>query len=167
MRLFYHGSQSLRKGRCSELGVTYFVTTRTLEPQTLALPAARDIVVEALQYSHAQEWWEVFGFVVMPNHLHILAKLGTAKGLSDVMASLKKWSARRINPLLNREGHLWQDGYQDESIYGDTPHAAVLEYISLNPVKAGLARQAGEYRWCWVPGWYEGRCPFPSTGDQS
>ena len=166
MRLFYHGSQSLREGRCSLPDVTYFVTSRTLDPQALALPAAKDLMVEAIRYSHAQEWWEVYGYVVMPDHLHILAKLGAAKGLSDIMASIKKWSARRINPLLGREGHLWQESYQDKSIYGDRPLEAVLEYIALNPVRAGLTQQAGEYQWCWVPGWYEGRCAFPAAEDE-
>jgi len=154
MRLFYHGSASLREGRSGLPGHSYYVTTRILPDRGYLTPEARGIVLESLRFTHGERWWQLLGFVVMPDHLHLAAKLGDIKGLSDIVASLKKWSARRVNALSSLHGNLWQEGYRETEIRGDARLRRVLEYTVNNPVKAGLARRPGEYRWCWVPGWY-------------
>ena len=75
-------------------------------------------------------------------------------GESISLASLfKRFGVRYAawyNHKYQRTGHLFQDRFLSKPVESDTQFLATLRYIVRNPIKAGLSREPGEYRWC---GW--------------
>lgn len=137
-----HG-ENLRKGRVSEPGRIYLVTTVTRDrvPWFNDLRAARALIqVLYTEPVHAQ----TLAYVVMPDHLHWLMTLGDVL-LADVLQSVKSVSSHRINRLLGRRGSLWQAGFHDHALRQEEDLVAMARYIVANPIRAGLAQSVGDY----------------------
>jgi REP element-mobilizing transposase RayT len=115
-------------------------------PSWLRRPELADIVVKALH--HAQDNLNRFvlhAYLVMPNHVHML--ITPRQTVPKIMHSLKGFTAREINCLLQRTYlPLWQRESYDHWLR-DGEFDRIKQYIELNPVKAGLAREASEYPW--------------------
>ncbi len=93
-------------------------------------------------------------FTVMPNHVHLLftplrKQNGDWYSLASIMSGIKGASAHRINKHLLRRGTVWQDESFDHVLRSNESFAAKVEYILLNPVRAGLVRHWNDYRWSW------------------
>jgi putative transposase len=67
--------------------------------------------------------------------------------LSKVLHSLKSYTANRINKLLGRTGQLWQHESYDHWVRDDAELERIVAYIAANPVKAGLAERAEDWKW--------------------
>jgi hypothetical protein len=57
------------------------------------------------------------------------------------MHSLKRFTARRCNEILGRRGSFWQDESYDHCVRGEDELSRIIEYVELNPVKAGLVTE--------------------------
>jgi uncharacterized protein (TIGR00299 family) protein len=135
-----------------KIGAVYFLTWRCLPNLTLA-DDEREIVLAAIRYWDGTRW-EVFAAVVMPDHVHVLARpLAKGEGvwdLQDILHSVKSYSAHQINKLRNRQGPLWQDERYDRWMRDEDEFAEKWQYIADNPVKNGLAGKAEEYKWLYL-----------------
>ena len=122
----------------------------------LRQPAIADMVVEAIRYNaEILEHYALHAFVVMPNHVHMLATPAVA--LPKLMKSLKSVTARRANAMLALTGKpFWQDESYDHLVRHEREFEKIWAYIEENPVRAGLVREASEYRWSSVGGASEG-----------
>jgi len=80
--------------------------------------------------------FDLISFAIMPNHIHLLFK-ETIK-LSESMRLLKGGSSFLINRVLGRKGQFWANDYYDKTIRDEKHFRVVYEYISNNPIKAGL-----------------------------
>ena len=87
---------------------------------------------------------EMHAYVVMPNHVLVLATFRQDFRLSDVVRGWKSFSARRINASLGRNGALWQRDYFDRYMRDEIHFERVRRYIEMNPVIAGLTEFAGK-----------------------
>ncbi len=89
---------------------------------------------------------EVWSWVLMPNHVHLILAPPTAEALSAVMSVVHRRYAGHIHARLKRTGHFWQGRFgcvaMDESHLG-----AALRYVALNPVRAGLVGRASDWAW--------------------
>ena len=84
--------------------------------------------------------------VVMPNHVHLLATPAVA--LPQLMKSLKGITAKRANAMLALTGSsFWQEESYDHLVRHEQEFEKIRNYIEENPVRAGLVREASEYRW--------------------
>ncbi len=125
-------------------------------PRTIAgiFPAeARDIVIECCLKENGSKF-DLHTVVVMPDHTHLLlSPLRDADGwnfsLPQIMHALKGVSARKINLLLARRGPVWQEEFFDHVLRSNDSLAEKVDYMCQNPVRAGLAKSAAEYRWLW------------------
>ena len=146
-------SCSLRLWREDLAHCTYFITccTDSREP-LLSHDGVAEVVCDTLRFADEQSWVMVFGYVIMPDHWHVIWKLGLQKTLASVMQSAKRWSGRRINEALGRSGRVWQDGYYEHLIRDYEDFEGSANYMAMNPVRRGLADRPGEYRWCSVNG---------------
>ncbi len=110
-------------------------------------PAAARIAVETL-YS-IQDFYPFFlyGFVVMPDHLHLLLRIPRYGSVSKTIGVYK----RAVTFTLGG-GPLWQSRFH--LILPRSP-AAVLRYIHKNPVQAGLCALPEEYPWSSASGSWE------------
>jgi putative transposase len=143
------GSKNLRSGRSSIDGQYYFLTTRTRERQRLFYePTASKIVLDSLRWFESVAIIELEAAVVMPDHLHFVAKL-VSGDLPSLMGRLKRFTSRQVNECLNRSGPLWQSQYHDHAIRRDEDLMEVILYCLYNPVRAKLVEDFHEY-----PHWY-------------
>lgn len=91
----------------------------------------------------------VYAWVLMSNHVHILYKSGE-KGISAVMRKLLTWYAIYFNRRHKRTGHLFENRYKSVLCEEDRYFLALIRYIHLNPVRAGIIRKMEEldsYQW--------------------
>ena len=97
----------------------------------------RKIVADALAHFDGQRY-ELAGYVIMPNHVHVLLRLKAGHALADILHSWKSFTAKTINKALNRTGTLWQPEYWDRLIRNERHLAACLGYIRDNTVISHL-----------------------------
>ncbi|MBM4049342.1 MAG: hypothetical protein FJ279_29960 [Planctomycetes bacterium] len=138
------GRAALRKGRCSLPNHAYFVTKCTDDPDfgLLATSAYATIIIGSLRWLVQSRYARCCGFVVMPDHYHVGLGLLETRTLSEVMASLNRFTSRQINAVLKRKGRFWEPGYYDHAIRNRSDLDEVLAYMHENPVSAGLAERA-------------------------
>ena len=85
------------------------------------------------------------GYVVMPDHVHLLFTLCQGAELSQVMKVFKGYSARRINALLGRKGNLWEKQYHDHGVRDEKDFVTRLHYMLENPERLGLVDRYEEW----------------------
>jgi len=124
----------------------------------LRQPAIADMIVEAIQYNaNALGHYLLHAFVVMPNHVHLLAT--PVVPLSKLTKSLKGITSRRANAMLALTGRpFWQEESYDHLVRHTPEFEKIRNYIEENPVRAGLAGEASCYRWS-SAGWATGGSP--------
>lgn len=129
----------LRKGRFSQSGMVYHITTVTQnrEPHFASLNCGRKVVRELMRLQ-AEGRAETLCFVVMPDHLHWLMVLHMGK-LSEVVQLLKGRSAHAIGQAI------WQANYYDHAVRDDEDFGMMARYIVANPLRAGLVERIGDY----------------------
>ena len=111
----------------------------------LRAPEFAEIVETALLHGLGIEY-ELFAWVVMPNHVHVLIAPIAGNRLADIVQAWKSWSAKAINTRRGASGIVWQREYFDQFIRDEQHFAAALAYIEENPVKAGLAAKPSDWR---------------------
>jgi putative transposase len=97
----------------------------------------------------AAEQYGVFvhAYVLMTNHVHLLAT-GTGVGaIGRTMQSLGRRYVRYVNSSYQRTGTLWEGRYKSCLVDSDRYLLTCYRYIELNPVRAGMVRTPGDYRW--------------------
>jgi REP element-mobilizing transposase RayT len=108
----------------------------------------------------------VYAWALMTNHVHILFKSGK-QGISDVMRKQLTWYAQYYNRRHRRSGHLFENRYKSVLCDEDNYLLALIRYIHLNPIRAGIVKTLEEldcYPWCGhsvVTGKQE--CPWMDT----
>lgn len=147
----YQGCK-LRKGRFSETGRAYLVTTVTNERKTIFNDwvLARLLVME-LRHAHDTGLVESLAWVIMPDHLHWLFTLQNAT-LASVIRCVKSRSAITINQHNGTNGRIWQKGFHDRAIRHDEDVRSVARYIAANPLRAGITKDIGSYP-LWDAAW--------------
>jgi len=97
----------------------------------------------------AEKKWglsELFAWVVMSNHVHVLLK--PHKALREVTRAVKKTSAREANIILDRGGiPFWQDESYDHWVRDEKEFNRIVRYIESNPVRAGLVDSVELWPW--------------------
>lgn len=105
-------------------------------------PENASVVENALRHFDGERY-ELDGFVVMPNHVHVLFHPAKDQLAEKIVQSWKGFSAREINKRLGRNGSLWQADYWDRLIRNERHLYKCREYIRRNPETAAL--RADEY----------------------
>ncbi len=88
---------------------------------------------------------EIFSFVLMPNHIHILLRISKAN-LPEAMKYLFQRYALYVNHKYQRKGHVFSGRFRSALCRGDAYLLAISLYIHLNPAKANLCENAEDYR---------------------
>ncbi len=88
----------------------------------------------------------VWGYCLMPNHVHLILVPGHEDGLRQTLGEAHRRYTRRVNAREGWRGHLWQERFH--SFPMDEPHVlAAARYVELNPVRARLAKRAKIWPW--------------------
>ncbi len=89
----------------------------------------------------------IHAYVLMPNHIHLLASPSDQTGMARMMQWIGRFYVPYFNHKYDRVGTLWQGRYKAAVVDSERYFLLCARYIELNPVRAGLAMQPEEYRW--------------------
>ena len=89
----------------------------------------------------------IHAYVLMGNHFHLLATPQTTEGLAQMMQAVGRRYVRYFNDRQGRSGTLWEGRFKSTLIQTERYLLACMAYIDLNPVRAGMVVQAGDYPW--------------------
>ncbi|MFV8357165.1 REP-associated tyrosine transposase [Flavobacterium sp. XS1P32] len=128
----------------------------------------KDVIIKSLDYCIHNKGMILYGYVIMSNHIHMIIQSQEAT-LSDLIRDFKKFTAKSIlekiqnSPESRREWMLerfklateshsrnknyqfWQYGNHPEEVYSNKFMWTKLDYIHLNPVRAGIVEKASHY----------------------
>ena len=144
-------------------GYLHFITTSCYQRRPLLdTPQNRDLFLEVLERVRRRHGFVVVGYVVMPEHVHLLFSEPKRGDPSVVMKVLKQSFARQ---LLNRcragvdpppsslwkipltEGRIWQHRFYDFVVFTEKKRVEKLRYMHRNPVVRGLVPEPEEWNW--------------------
>jgi len=116
-------------------------------PFYLRQPALAGMVVEAIRHdAEVLNHYTAHAYAVMPNQVHLLVT--PLLPLPQLTKSLKGITAKRANAILALIGKpFWQEESYDHLVRNQREFERIVRYVEQNPVRAGLVREAGEYRW--------------------
>ena len=127
------------------------------------------ILINALKHCQENKGLEIYGYCLMPSHLHLMCKATNEFILSDVMRDFKKFTSKKIVetiinepesrrewllPLFekacehlkrNQKYKVWQDGYHAELVESNWFIKQKIEYIHNNPVKDKIVTLPEDY----------------------
>jgi len=96
------------------------------------------------------------GYVVMPDHYHVLVTLTGAPSISNVVRRVHSAFGRIVRSRGFGGGRVWQRRFYDHVVRDDEDWRTRLTYLHENPVRAGLVECAVEYPWS-SAAWWETR----------
>jgi len=112
----------------------------------------RDLLAQAAERAGTEIWC----YCLMPNHVHIIVAPSDEDGLRRTFADAHRRYTGFINARHRWTGHLWQGRFG--AVAMDEDHLAnAVRYVSLNPVRARLVRDARDWPWSSVGAHLAGR----------
>ncbi|MBN1526279.1 MAG: transposase [Candidatus Omnitrophica bacterium] len=91
--------------------------------------------------------FKLYGFCLMPNHVHLIGEIGKKEDLSKFMQGINRSYTEHFNNKYDKVGHLWQGRFKSKLIVRDPYAINCINYIESNPVRAGIADNPHDYRW--------------------
>ena len=141
--------------RHANIAGTYFVTSRTWESRAVFKIEKRcEIFVEAICKYRDQAKYKLHGFVLMPDHFHLLLTPGPEVTIERAVQFVKGGSARRIGLELDYKFPIWQRGFSDHRIRDLQDYQSHIRYLEQNPVKRRLVERTSKYPWSSASGAY-------------
>jgi len=148
-------------------GDLHFITCSCYQRRKLLnSPAAREVFEQVLEETRRRFGFFIRGYVVMPEHFHMLVSEPERGNPSTVMQVLKQRVARRLlgrwrarldlrQAELFRGGnlsvldleHFWQKRFYDFNVYTGAKESEKLRYMHRNPVTRGLVQHPDQWRW--------------------
>jgi len=146
--------------RYQQAGDGHFITFSCYQRRPLLFePQARDLFLEVLEETRAKFAFVVMGYVVMPEHVHLLASEPEHGSLALALQMLKQNSSRRLRKSrpddtqsqlssgIERGSHFWQRRYYDFNVRTEKKRVEKLRYMHRNPVKRGLVERPEDWHW--------------------
>jgi putative transposase len=106
---------------------------------------SRSVFELALERVRANYQLQVYGYVVMPEHVHLLVTEPEQGDLAHALQSLKQSVARRL--ALRAKDSFWHARYYDFNVWSEHKFVEKLRYIHRNPVKRGLVERPEDWLW--------------------
>ena len=147
-------------------GDLHFITCSCYRRRALlASEQRRDLFLAVLEHVRQGYGFVVLGYVVMPEHVHLLISEPEKGDPSVVMQALKVGFARRVLPTRRsyycqqtEPGHVWQRRFYDYNVRSRHKRVEKLRYIHRNPVKRGLVEKPEQWRWSSFRDYALGQC---------
>jgi len=137
----------------------YHVIINTIGPRKLS-PAARDLVFDCILHWRESRY-RLIAACVMPDHTHFIIQPGVKENdkegnpifwpLSEILHSIKSYSAKEVNKLDHVKGTLWQEERYDRYMRSDVDLQEKFQYVCRNPWAAGLVPESEPWPWLWIP----------------
>jgi len=129
--------------------------------QFLNSPKPKDTFLRILEETRQKYCFEVEGYVVMPEHVHLLLGEPKIGDLSKAILTLKQRTSKALLPKRKRrrknqmelfsqgvsERHFWQKRFYDFNVFSQHKRTEKLRYMHRNPVKRGLVASPEQWEW--------------------
>jgi putative transposase len=112
--------------------------------KNLGTATAREVFEQSLEAMRLRYDFVVSGYVVMPDHVHLLINEPPSILVAQFLKAFKQITSRKLRGPREK---FWQERYFDCNIRGEDARSEVIRYIHRNPVKRGLVASPGEYPW--------------------
>jgi putative transposase len=89
----------------------------------------------------------IHAWVLMTNHVHLLLTPSVPGAPSRLMQSVGRRYVQYVNRFYRRSGSLWEGRYKSSVVQAEAYLLACMRYSELNPVRAGMVADPGQYRW--------------------
>ena len=109
--------------------------------------ADRECLLELMAENARKHQVAFNAYVLMDNHFHLLLTPETAEGVPLMMQAVGRRYVRYFNDLHGRTGTLWEGRYRSTLVQTERYLLACMVYLDLNPVRAGMVGQAGDFPW--------------------
>jgi len=132
----------------------FFVTTTCYKwYHLLAMDSCKDVVIESMKFLNTKYKADLLGYVIMPNHIHLIIFFKVKNELSNWMRDMKKFTAVMIRKEIEATGQLevveklrvqgpkkqvfkiWEDRFDDLFLESTDLLEVKLEYIHMNPLQ--------------------------------
>ena len=146
-----------RQPRLSLAGYPHHIIQRGNNRQVIFMDVAdRKFFLDLLEVHSKQFGVAIHSYVLMDNHVHLLATPSVADALPGLMQALGRRYVRYFNDRHHRTGTLWDGRYKSTLVQSESYLLTCMAYLDLNPVRAGMVAQAADYAWSSY-GHYTGR----------
>ncbi len=149
--------------RIKDQHAVYFITSTVHQwADVFTRPDYVNILIDSLKFCQKEKGLKIYAWVIMTNHIHLIIQ-SEKLPLSDIIRDFKKFTSTQIiraienNPKESRKRWLlwllkkddkvwfWEEGYHGEEIYSEEFFKTKLNYVHMNPVRAGIVRKEEEY----------------------
>ncbi|VAW48012.1 Transposase and inactivated derivatives [hydrothermal vent metagenome] len=89
----------------------------------------------------------IHAYVLMTNHIHILATANSTQGISLMMQKASRFYVPYINHKYGRTGTLWEGRFKSSLVDSEFYVLACMRYIEMNPVRAKMVDSPQDYQW--------------------
>ncbi|MCB0736016.1 MAG: transposase [Bacteroidetes bacterium] len=151
-----------------ELDLTFATMTVVGWQELFTRRVYQDMLIDSIQHGIDNKGLQIFGYVVMPNHVHLLCN-SVKEPLGDIFKSVKSFSAKKLRDAViehegpnrrdrflnafryykkgnDRDHQIWIHDNQPKHCYTPEMAQQKLEYIEMNPVKAGFVDEPHYWR---------------------
>jgi putative transposase len=137
-----------RLARIAVAGYPHHVIQRGNNRQAIFLDDQdRSRYLELLREAAREHDVAIHAYVLMGNHVHLLATPAGQRGLSDFMHKLGTRYVGWFNHRHQRTGTLWEGRFRSNLIESDSYLLVCTRYIELNPVRVGMVEMPADWRW--------------------
>ena len=135
-----------RTARKKSITGVYHIILRGIDKRNIFIDNLdRTRFLSALFKAKKSGYFEILGYCLMSNHVHLLVKEqeSISTTIQRITVSYVQWHNNRTG----RTGHLFQNRFRSEPVENETYLISVLRYIHQNPVKAGMVIEPKDYKW--------------------
>ena len=105
---------------------------------------SRTVFLDTLEQLRHKHQFLLFGYVLMPEHIHMLLSEPKLQTLATTLSVLKGQTSRLLR---GDRKQFWQDRYYDFNVLTTGKHVEKLRYMHRNPVEQGLVEKPEEWAW--------------------
>jgi putative transposase len=148
VKIYGEGAIMPRAPRARSQSGIYHIMVRGIARQDVFLAGEdRMRYLETLDKTKHRADFDILGYCLMGNHIHLLLMESPGESISQTMHRIGTSYVRWFNSKYDRVGHLFQGRFLSVPVEQDPQFLAVLRYIHQNPVKAGIASTCLAYPW--------------------
>ena len=131
--------------RYHQSGDLHFITFSCYHRQAfLASDRAKNVFEASLEKARRHYDFFITGYVVMPEHVHLLISEPERSTLASAIQAIKQSVSRKF---VARDGHFWQERYYDFNVFTKKKRIEKLRYIHRNPVERNLVAEPADWPW--------------------
>jgi len=129
-------------------GALHFITWSCYQRKPLLdNPGRRDLVLAVLELMRLRYRFAVVGYVVMPEHVHLLISEPGIGDPSKIIQAVKLSVSRRLAIGGGFCGRFWQTRFYDFNVWSQQKEVEKVKYMHRNPLVRGLVASPEDWRW--------------------